>query len=250
MKTEHRQSFRVRSYEVDQQGRLQPSVLCRLLQEAATVHAARLGVAVETLIDSGVAWVMTRLELEMLRWPGVDDVVTVCTWPEAMSRLTTERRFTIEDSNGSVLGSATTLWLVLDLARRRPVRIPGWIAEMRTEHDLGSQPLRPQDLELPESIDGEVAFTVRRRDLDSAGHVNNTSFVEWVVESASDDVWATHELEELEIGYRSECHLGQTIESRFLARASDNGGTEMLHQLVRQDDGDEVARARTLWKLP
>ena len=250
MKTEHRQSFRVRSYETDHQGRLQAPVLCRLLQEAATVHAAGLGVAVESLIESGVAWVLTRLELRMQRWPGVDDVVAICTWPEAMNRLTTERRFAILGPDGSTLGSATTLWLVLDLSRRRPVRIPGWIAEMRTDHDLGSQPIRPRELKLPETIGGMSEFTVRRRDLDSAGHVNNTSFVEWVVESAPDGVWATHELAELEIGYRSECHLGQTIESRFLSRTDDNGGTEMLHQLVRRDDGDEVARARTLWKLP
>jgi len=219
-----------------------------MLQEAATVHAARLGVSVNTLIESGVAWVLTRLALEMQRWPGVDEELTIRTWPEAMNRLTTERRFTIVDSQGLTLGSATTLWFVLDLARRRPVRIPDSVASVLSKLDLGSQPVRPQELKLPETIDGESAFTVRRRDLDLAGHVNNTSFVEWVVESAPEDLGATHELAKLEIGYRSECHLGQTIVSRFGTTRSEPG-SELLHQLVRQGDDQEVARARTVWNL-
>ena len=83
MKAKHSKRFRVRSYETDPLGRLQVPILCKLLQEAATAHAAILGVAVETLIDSGVAWVLSRLHLEMNRWPKADDTIVIETWPEA-----------------------------------------------------------------------------------------------------------------------------------------------------------------------
>jgi acyl-ACP thioesterase len=222
-------------------------ILCQFLQEAATAHAVILGVAVESLIDRGVAWVLSRLHLEMDRWPAADEQITIETWPEAASRLFTERRFEVLDGSELRIGSASTLWLVLDLERRRPVRLPPEISERLHEHELGDEPRRFGDLTAPEPAEIELAFTIRRSDLDLAAHVNNTSYVEWAIEAVPDEVWSNSDLTELEIHYLSECHHGQNVLSR--SRVLDRGDeTEVRHQLVRPDDDTEVARARTVWR--
>ncbi len=249
MRPEHRQPFRVRSYETDPHGRLQTPILCKLLQEAATTHAAALGVGVETLISGGVAWVLSHLRLEVTRWPGPDAEIVVRTWPEAANRLTTERRFEILDSEGAVLASASTLWLVLDLERRRPVRFPAVVLDALARHDLGTRPMKPPRLEAPEPADRDCAFTVRRSDLDLADHVNNTSYVEWAIEAVPDRVWARCELAELDISFLSECHHGQTVVSSSQILETD-GCCEVRHQIVRRDDNEAVARARTVWRSP
>jgi len=238
--------FRVRSYEADPLGRLQVPILCRLLQEAATAHAARLGVAVDALIDSGVAWVLSRLDLKVERWPRVDDEIVVETWPAAMNRLLTERRFRMLDSTGRELGAAATLWLVLDLERRRPVRLPPQVVGHLRDLDLAPDPMRPDELIEPEDPNIELAFTVRRSDVDLAGHANNTSFVEWAVEAVPDEVWRASDLHELAIQYLAECHRGQTVLSR--SQLTRGEPLEVRHQLLRQKDGVEVARARTTWR--
>ena len=247
MKAKHSDRFRVRSYETDPLGRLQVPILCKLLQEAATAHAAVLGVAVETLIENGIAWVLSRLHLEMQRWPTSDEHIVIETWPEAANRLFTERRFEVFDESGSGIGTASTLWLILDLERRRPVRLPAHVVERLGELGLGSEPRRFGDLVTPDPLDRELAFTVRRSDLDSAEHVNNTSYVEWAIEAVPDKVWSTAELAELKIQFVSECHQGQTVLSRSqqVERGDD---FEVRHQLMRSDDGAEVARAITLWR--
>ena len=247
MKAKHSDRFRVRSYETDPLGRLQVPILCKLLQEAATAHAAILGVAVDTLIENGVAWVLSRLHLEMQRWPTSDEDIVIETWPEAANRLFTERRFNVVDAADNNIGTASTLWLILDLERRRPVRLPAHVVERLGELGLGSEPRRFGDLVTPDPVDRELAFTVRRSDLDSADHVNNTSYVEWAVEAVPDEVWASHDLAELEIHFLSECHHGQTVVSR--SQSVEHGDeTEVLHQLVRHDDASEVARALTHWR--
>ena len=238
--------FRVRAYEADPLGRLQVPMLCRLLQEVATAHAAKLGVAVDALIDSGVAWVLSRLDLKVERWPRVDDEIVIETWPAAMNRLLTERRFRMLDSTGHEIGSATTLWLVLDLERRRPVRLPVEVIEQLRRLDLAPDPVRADDLIAPDRPDVELAFTVRRSDVDLAGHANNTSFVEWAVEAVPDEVWRTCDPARLEIQFFAECHRGQTVISSGELVEGD-GAHEVRHQLIRQDDGVEVARARTVW---
>jgi acyl-ACP thioesterase len=247
MRSTYREAFQVRSYETDPQGRLQVPILCQLLQEAATAHAAILGVAVESLIDSGVAWVLSRLHFEMNRWPAADEDITIETWPEAASRLFTERRFEILDGSERRIGSVSTLWLVLDLGRRRPVRLPPQVAERLHEHELGDEPRRFGDLVAPEPAEHELGFTVRRSDLDLAAHVNNTSYVEWAIEAVPDELWGSTDLSELEIHFLSECHHGQRVVSR--SQVIDRGDdTEVHHQLMRSDDENEVARARTVWR--
>jgi len=247
MKAKHHDRFRVRSYETDPLGRLQVPILCKLLQEAATAHAAILGVAVETLIENGVAWVLSRLHLEMQRWPTPDEHIVIETWPEAANRLFTERRFEVFDASDCSIGTASTLWLILDLERRRPVRLPAHVVKRLGELGLGSEPQRFGDLVTPDPLDRELAFTVRRSDLDSAEHVNNTSYVEWAIEAVPDEVWSTAELAELEVQFVSECHQGQTVVSR--SQQFDRGSDiEVRHQLMRQEDGAEVARALTIWR--
>jgi len=241
-----REKFRARSYEADPLGRLQVPILCRLLQEVATAHAAELGVAVDALIDSGVAWVLSRLDLHMERWPRSDDEIVIETWPAAMNRLLTERRFRILDSTDREIGAASTLWLVLDLGRRRPVRLPEAVVEMLQKLDLAADPVRPAELIPPENPTVELGFTVRRSDVDLAGHANNTSFIEWVVEAVPDEVWRAGDLHKLEIQFLAECHRGQTVLS--CSQLTNGESPEVRHQLLRQEDGVEVARARTVWR--
>lgn len=247
MRTTHREQFQVRSYEIDTRGRLQAPIMCRFLQEAATAHAAELGVGVDVLIGSGIAWVLSRLHLEMQRWPTADEKIVIETWPEAASRLVTERRFDVFDASGDRLGVVSTLWLVLDLERRRPVRLPARVTDRLQEHELGSEPRRFGDLPPPDSAVHELSFTVRRSDLDLAGHVNNTSYVEWAIEAVPDEVWNTSDLTGLEVHFLSECGYGQTVASRRQC-IENQGETEVRHGLHRSDDRGEVARARTVWR--
>jgi len=247
MKAKHSNRFRVRSYETDPLGRLQVPILCKLLQEVAVAHASILGVSVETMAERGTAWVLSRLHLSLFRWPRGDEEIVIETWPEAMSRLLVERRFAIFDSSEVQIGAVSTLWCVLDLARRRPVRLPEEVLGRMDEYEIGSDPARSGELTVPDPADRELAFTVRRSDLDVAEHVNNTSYVEWAIEAVPEETWSTAELAELEIQFISECHQGQTVLSR--SQQVDRGNDiEVRHQLMRSEDGAEVARAMTVWR--
>jgi acyl-ACP thioesterase len=238
---------RVRSIETDARGRLQVALLCRLLQEAATLHAAELGVSVESLIADGFAWVLNRMQLKMRSWPCAGEEFEVLTWPEAVNRLMTERRFELRHADGGVFGEATTLWLVLDLDRRRPVRVPPRIIDALSCHDLGDRPSRPQRMTEPARVDRTRTLSVRRSDLDLVGHVNNTSFVEWSMEAIPDRVFDENDLVELDIEYLSECGREATIASECAVVERD-AEVEVLHRIIRREDGHALARGRSSWR--
>ncbi len=249
MTATHQQKFKVRAYETDPHGRLEVPILCKLMQETAAAHAAILGVSVETLMDHGVAWVLSHLHLKVDRWPGPDSEIIIKTWPEAASRLIVERHFEVLDSAGELSASASTFWLVLDLERRRPVRFPAVVLDAMSHHDIGSATIKPDRIEGPDQVDHQRVFTVRRSDLDLADHVNNTSYVGWAMEAVPDEVWENQRLVELQIDFLSECHQGQTIAS-ISQTIGDARGTEVRHEIARREDGEPAARAKTVWRSP
>lgn len=234
-----RESFRVRSFDLDARGVLAPAALLRALQEAAGRHASALDVAVERLAREGQTWVLARLRIVLERSLAWQEDFVVETWPVTLAGLKALRDFELKDGQGRRFGGATSTWLVVDVARRRPVRIPAFVSEIVA-------PERPRALEdSAEKIPApggavEVARVVARRsDCDLNGHVNNARYAEWLPEGWPEDVWLHRRLAGLDLAFIAECRAHETIR---LETAPEGEG--LLQRLVREHDDKEIARAR------
>ncbi len=243
----HITSYPIRGFDCDPSGRLYPRTLFLMLQKSATAHAFELGVGVDLLIEQGIAWVLSQLRVTMDRWPTVGETITVETWPEAASRTRTDRRFRILDENGDLQGEAITLWLVMDLERRRPTRLPEFITSKLGRALVSSRPMRLDQIPALESPRNERRLTVSLSDLDMVHHANNAAFVEWMLECVAESLWNSHDPVEIEVHYLAECRLGETIASQCQSLDGAEPRTA-LHRLVRDSDGIEAARGRTLWR--
>ncbi len=172
---------------------------------------------------------------------------TIATWPEAASGTRTERRFLLSDSSGEELGQALTLWLVLDLERRRPVRLPDFVATALAAVVGSSSPTRLEPIPALAEVHEERRLAVGYSDLDLVRHANNAAFVEWMVECSSGELWESYDLVELEVHYLAECRLGDAVRSQS-APVEGAEPPAVLHRLLRVADGVEAARARTVWR--
>ena len=243
----HTARYRLRGIDCDLRGRVHPRTLCLLLQESATAHAAELGVGVDLLIDRGIAWVLSQLRVKMDRWPTAGETIVVQTWPEAASSTRTDRRFRILIDDDVVIGGATTLWLIMDLERRRPTRLPGLITSKLADVVDSDRPTRFDRLPAVADPRSETTATVGYSDLDMVHHANNAAFVQWIVESVAESLWSTHVPAELEVHYLAECRHGEHILSQSEPLDGPDRRT-ILHRLVRVSDGTEAVRARTVWR--
>ena len=68
----------------------------------------------------------------------------------------------------------------------------------------------------------------RRADLDMNQHVNNVTYIGWVLESTPQEVLDTHELEMITLDYRRECNKDDIVESltSLLSETSDSSAVE------------------------
>ena len=238
-----REEYTIRSYEADAQGKATMPLLCRFMQEAASNHAEHLGLGISWLTENNLAWVLTRQRVAMDAYPRWGETIQVLTWPTGRDRLLWYRDFKLLGGDGNAIGRATTSWLVIDPVRRRPQRtdaLPSLDPPSDVERVFPRWPEKVATL----SEDAPSHFIrVRYRDLDVNEHVNNAQYVEWTLEAFDLDFHRMHRLKEIEVNYLVEALYGDTLSSH----CEDVDGQTFLHSLVRDADGLELFRARTVW---
>ena len=245
------ESFRVRAYETNLHGCASIQTLCNFFQAAAGNHARTYGVSIENLNAQGLTWVLSRLHLQMDAYPVWGDEVMVETWPSGLQGLLAIREFYFHGAaqeNGArpVIGRGASAWIVVDVKRKRPVRFPAFIRDVK-------RPERPRPLpgafaRLPPltEADHEYPFRVLYSDLDINRHVNNARYAAWAVESVPEEVLYTCRLREIELQFRAETTFGDTVVVQTQNGQQDEARS-FVHRLTRQTDGRDVALARTRW---
>ncbi|OHB26048.1 MAG: hypothetical protein A2X84_09715 [Desulfuromonadaceae bacterium GWC2_58_13] len=237
--------YRVRFYEVDHRARLRPATLLDYLQDAAGEHTIALGIAVADLRRRNLTWVLSRTHARFLHYPHAGDTLRVQTWPSGREGLFALRDFEVHDQEERLVALATTSWAVIDVTTGRPVRLDSALPKYPL-HDRRA--IAADFASLPKMIGcaAEMAFQVRRSDLDINHHVNNTVYPGWALETVPDEIDVSCQLSEIEIGYRAPATCGDRVLSRIQAENTSSCPT-FLHQLVNKADGRELTRLRSTW---
>ena len=241
-----REDYQIRSYEVDCRNRLSILSMFSFMQEAASKHAAALGVSIQQLLAENYTWLLSRLKIKIIAYPGWNDQIQVNTWPSGTQQLFAMRDFKMNGIENQTIAAAISAWLVIDLEKRRPVRIAPFVERLKPIE--GSHILNDRLDKLPALSNAvhEKSFVVRYSDLDINQHVNNVKFVEWVVEVVPTATLNASVLSELEINFLAEAFHEDQIIATCSPQDPDN--TIFHHSLTRQQDGRELARARTKWR--
>ena len=181
------------------------------LQQAAAEHADRNGFGQQKLINEGLIWAMSRINVEYDNVSAEDGDIDIETYVKTISGLLTEREFVV-NQNSVRIASASSLWFCLDSVRRRPVRIPEHIVQKMQPLDLsatksGIEKIIP--VELP--ADEEKMIIATLADEDMAGHINNASYVRWVFEDLALRGISEDQITKLSVNYLREGNAGRLL---------------------------------------
>ena len=122
---EHAQRFRVRTYELDQNGHVNNSVYLAWTENLAAEHAEALGFGRTWSLAQGGAWVVRRHEITYhapaLAGDEVDAVVRV----EALGGVRGVRRSRFRRAaDGALFAEVVTEWVWVRVSDGRPARVP------------------------------------------------------------------------------------------------------------------------------
>lgn len=236
------ENIRIRAYMVDKNREANLVAIQNLCQEVAGNHANACELGYEAMQKRGMAWVLNRLKINILKQPRWTETVTVKTWVSLMQPFS-HRHFQIvlpvSETNETelILANAYALWIPIDLVTKRPKRM--------ANEDF---PLCEYvyDCEMPEKLvytEGAVFSSeriVQYSDLDMLGHVNNAKYVEWLL----DDYFRIHgivKIKTLDINYLGEVFQGSTVQI-FVQQTNDS----VFYSIIEKAGGKEVCRAKIL----
>src|SRR5690606_41043803 len=135
------------------------------MQEAAWNNTITLGISMYELLERGLTWVLQRFRVEMFRYPGHNEEITIETWASGRERVFLHRDFRVYSTDRELLGQATSVWLVMDVVKRQMVSVPDFITAV--EVVPGEEPLPFAKGKLPQLQEAtyEAHMPVRWHDI-------------------------------------------------------------------------------------
>lgn len=205
------QTFRIAASQTDMNAQLRPGALLEIMQEVAGDHAELLGAGRPQLLDLNLAWVLTRVEVRMDRYPKYGETLTVETFPMPNRRMFFPRCFLFRDSEGLEIGCAGSMWVLLDLTARKMVFNAEIAGRLPDNSDLTAPMGMPATVEEIACPPVEHLQTPVYTDLDMNGHVNNTRYVDWCCNALGIDVMQARTLTHFAVNFNQEILPGQQI---------------------------------------
>ena len=201
--------------ELDFKGLWKPENIFLTMQETAGVHAERLGAGYEDLKAKGITWVLIRATLKMDRYPDSKTPVKVTTWPEKVRGLLFPRFFAFQDGKDNLLGTASTIWALMDIEARSLV-IP--VAKNVSVATPAEGPLKidpPAKVKMPEGEIAESTVSPKYSDLDINNHVNNSKYIDWFCDQLPLEMHTRGTLSEISVSYSREIRSSSAVKLEF-----------------------------------
>jgi len=200
------------------------------IQEVACNHAQSVGFSTDGFATTPLMrklhliWVTTRMHIQIEKYPVWGDTVEIDTWYQGEGRIETRRDWIIrDDKTGDTIGRATSTWVMMNMDTRRLARIPDDVREeympfvpqpARWAFDHSQKNSSLTKITKPDSADFvRPNLFPRRNDLDMNQHVNNVTYIGWMLEGIPLEVSSTHELTQITLDYKRECQADDVVES-------------------------------------
>ena len=211
-------------YEADANQFMRPTAMLDLMQEAANVNASTLGFGYDEMINSNMAWVLSRTHVKFVNTPKWRQEVNLKTWHKGVSKLFHLRDFILSDKEGNPIVLATTSWLIIDLNTRRLVRNSA-LAMSDTAMDAIETPA--DKVVIPVDIEPELVrkHPVTWSEVDTNGHVNNVKYAVWALDAVKAEDIKERPLKEMLINYDAEVMPGDTVKISRVRQESEEGIT-------------------------
>lgn len=259
-----KRTFRVRAYECDAYGHVNHANYLRYMQESALDASAAVGYDEARYNQLGHIWLIRETNVEYLRPLRFGESVEVTTWVGDFRRVRSRRFYELRHpGSDDLLAKGSTDWVYIERATGRPARVPDeMIAAFAPEGMVEESSPRDHFPEAPPPPPGE--FTMRRevewRDIDTAQHVNNATYLNYMeecgIQAARSFGWSMARMQQEgfaivarqhRVEYRQQAALGDEIAvSTYLSNLRRASATRH-YRITRVGDGLLIAQAQSLW---
>ena len=198
--------------DADFTGKWRPGDIFRAMQKVAEEHVEKLGCGFCTLREREIAWILTRMELVMERYPSIGETIRIATWPGTTKHSVYPRYFEFREEDGTLIGRAVSLWVVLDLKNRNMITMEKAGFSIIPEQEHGAcLPFPSAPRALNKGKEQLISKIPQYSDLDVNRHVNNTHYIDWLCDLFPLERFEANAIRRILINYAGEIHAKEEL---------------------------------------
>ncbi len=267
MKQVHTESFFLSAGEVNAEGEMSLPLLAEKIIDIATAHANTLGIGNPAMASLNLGWVLSRLTIEMNSWPKANENYTLSTWIEDWNRHFSLRCFRIDGADGSPLGYARTVWMVMNTSTHENAGlghlnipegiIPGLECPIarQAKHRVIVEPKEGVDFSAKALMATEPTswHTFRYCDIDYYRHVNTVRYISLLLNQFPLSLYDSCRISRIELNFLHEAQYGERVKvlTAFTGKSGDDNIYGYSQSLTRPvDDREETLLYARLFFCP
>lgn len=206
-------NFEISFRDVNKSHEMHTRKFLECLEDIGGLHSDTVGYGFNNINETNLTWILLYWKLRIFKRPSSEQVITVKTWARNSTRAYTLRDFEIYDSNQNLIALATSKWALLNAETMTIARIRPEIINKYGPEDIPVFKEEPETGKIiePENHSSIFIYKVLRKDIDINNHVHNTFYLDLAYETLPDDVYSNISFNNVEIMYKKEIKLGETI---------------------------------------
>jgi len=193
--------------------------ILEIMEDIASLHSATVGFGLKDIEISRQAWILLDWQIKVIRRPEYNEEISVNTWSRSIEKICAYRDFEFKDADGELLIIGTSRWLLMDIDKRRPVKVTEELAKI-----YKSEPNRKvfyediREIEYNSEISAgspDCEYKVMRRDIDVNNHMHNLNYLDVAMEALPEDVYNQGRFNFVRIQYKKELKYGDAVECYY-----------------------------------
>ena len=242
MSAKNTYTYRIGPGHIDFRRKVSLAFFTDFILNTAGKNATENGFGLLELQSNNYTWVLSRLVVDMHRFPQENDAVSIETWIQDVGKAFTTRNFRVTDGAGEVIGYASSSWAVIDMETRQGLLLDTLPSLQRFV--VGDTTPIGIPTRIP-NVHGEVTntFRVKYSDIDINRHANSLHYIQWISDCFSLDFYAQHAIRRFEINFLKEL----TFEDDGEVQMEMKSAGDYYFQIVTREKGI-ACRARLVFE--
>ncbi|MDR3609146.1 MAG: thioesterase [Ignavibacteriaceae bacterium] len=238
----------VNAYDVDINNKLKLNTLFSFLQDVASSHADSLSLGYNDLIAKDLGWVLSWAKLQVEEYPSFGEIIKIRTWPKCRYKLYSMREFLIYNENDKLLYSVSTAWLLINVKTKRITDIKNLPQQIYYQPDFQALNDFPERIIIDKEKETLFSKRIRYTDLDINRHVNNTKYIELILDSYPPDYHKNNLLDSLTVSFIAESFYDDEMDIRIAPK----GFKDKYDVIdgVNKKTSKQVFQALVGWRIP
>lgn len=207
---------KIRYSEVDYRGKLNLLGMVNYFQDCSTMQSEGIGAGIEVLHDKNLVWVLSTWNIEVKRFPNMDEEIVIGTFPYAFRNYFGMRNYYMKTKDGEILAMADSMWTLLNYKESSIATVPEELRALYPPEQKLPMEYYKGRIKVPETLKPAAPIPIQYHHLDANMHVNNGRYVEMALDNIP-----TKDYTRLRVEYRKMA-LGKDILTPFIGEDNDS----------------------------